>query len=382
MNLHNYSELVSNIKLPKDTIPLAVEDMAINIFCQDKEVRNTIEYDLLPFYELNEGEDIDFTDSVTMYCLTKYNKGMFDGIFENAAIIPQFRDHSGTLGRDGKLAENDEVRLVKCLETNTIVYFCKKKSLIFLFQEDPRLLCIDVRRIVGYQLSLRYLENHGFVTFHANAISFKGEAVLLCGRKRSGKSTIQLRLLATQKCSFMGNDRTFLKLDHNKIVARGWVGRCNLGIGTLFSFPQLRKFIPEKYGFSEMSTFELWKTEEKKLIHPREIVNISGEKVHIKGELRTIIFPQIDISFSKTDEAIKMSTVEIRKELRGNILSAPFDEQSYNWLKYVEIDEYTINQNIEMIIGYIADNIPCYRYFTQIGDDSDSIFDTLENLIF
>ena len=381
MNLHNYSELVSNITLPKDRILLAVEDLSINIFYQDIEIKNTIEYDLVPFYGINNEQDINLAASVTIYCLTKYNKKMFDGIFENAAVIPQFRDHSGTLGRDGKLVENDDVRLINCLSTNTIVYFCKEKCIIFLFQEDSKLLCIDVRRVVGYQLSLRYLEDRGFVTLHANAVSFNGDAVLLCGRKKSGKSTIQLRLLATQKCSFMGNDRSFLKLDHGKIVVQGWVGRCNLGIGTLLNFPQLKKFVPERYLSTTISTLELWETEEKKLVHPREIAKISGKEIDIKGKLRAIVFPQIDIKFSKRDEVIRMNTAEIKEELRSNILSTPFDSQSFNWLKYIEIDEYKTNQNIEMIIEYITNYIPCYRYFTKLVNDSDGTLDILRKLV-
>lgn len=374
--MKNYKLLRNYLRIDslKNKTSIWNENILINIYYEDNEMRNIIEYDLFPFYEINKKE-IPLA-VINIFLILNETQLLFDNIFERSILIPHVKNNLGKIVLEGNLKEFHTVSIYKSLDTNTVICFSKKMSKIFIYQENIEFLRIDIRRVLGFQLDL-INEYNGFIPFHASSTCINDNAIIICGNKKSGKSTIQLRLLASTKFNYMSNERTFLKLENGKLYAKGWLGRCNIGVGTISCFPYLRKYLPKKYS-SNVS--ELWNSDEKIFIHPREIAKIGDGRIIRYGNVKAIVFPKFERYLDKKDIIIKINKNKIKEELLSTLISATHTDQIYNWLNFIKINEKIVKNHIKNIIKYIQKDIPCYEYFTDIDDDSKNFITNFSSI--
>lgn len=104
----------------------------------------------------------------------------------------------------------------------------------------------------------------GHVLFHASAVSWRGQSVVLAGPPGAGKSTAALHCVE-QGFRFVSNDRVLAKLRARVVEVLGYPKQPRVNPGTLLTHPRLASLLsPEdRTSLSAMSTDDLWHLERK-----------------------------------------------------------------------------------------------------------------------
>jgi hypothetical protein len=77
------------------------------------------------------------------------------------------------------------------------------------------------------------LHSHGWTLMHASAVTHDDRAVLTCGGKGAGKTTIALTLAHTGPWALLANDRVFARSTHLGVRLLPWPAAAAIGLGLL-----------------------------------------------------------------------------------------------------------------------------------------------------
>jgi len=153
------------------------------------------------------------------------------------------------------------------------------------------------------ELSISALLRAGRLPVHAAAFADRGGAVLICGPKRSGKTTLLVHALA-RGGAFLSNDRVFVDVARAP-TATPMPTIVMLRDGTLSHFPRLLADF-ERARYDRARTLRecapgvvrpaprARRGFERPGISPAQLCALLGAKVRASGRVRAIVFPRID----------------------------------------------------------------------------------------
>jgi len=155
---------------------------------------------------------------------------------------------------------------------------------------------LEISRVVR-DLITRYLENQGWVLFHAGAIRSKEKNYLVIGDASAGKTSFIIAMLSAG-AAFISNERVFVKLVDGTVHMLSFPMPIAVGLGTMLQYPELIKFIrqpqfcqypPRRINIAKVHDTPEWKwleLEDKIQFLPQElsqqfsdIAGIAGGKV-------------------------------------------------------------------------------------------------------
>ncbi len=126
------------------------------------------------------------------------------------------------------------------------VYRVGRGSIEIVARPGDRLARIAVMRAVREAAAAMMLAQGAMIDLHAAAFTVGGRAVLLPGPKQSGKTTLLVSALRSERASLLANDRVFVDTRQRPAVACGVPTMVSLRTGTLARFPQLRHGLPAR----------------------------------------------------------------------------------------------------------------------------------------
>ncbi len=138
-----------------------------------------------------------------------------------------------------EVASADGCRVLQHAHQDTQFEVDVRRSVVRLQAADPgedlRLTTMRIIRELGTIQAL----NQGCLPVHGGAIAVHGQGVMLTGPRRAGKTTTLLRSLVQHRADFIANDRLFLDLRSDAIVARGMPTILKIRASTLSLLPHL-----------------------------------------------------------------------------------------------------------------------------------------------
>ena len=105
----------------------------------------------------------------------------------------------------------------------------------------------------------------GHVLFHASAVSWRGQSVVMAGPAGAGKSTAALHCIEGG-FRFVSNDRVLAKQRAGAVEVLGYPKQPRVNPGTLLTHPRLSSLLPseERARLNALPPDELWNLEEKR----------------------------------------------------------------------------------------------------------------------
>lgn len=239
----------------------------------------------------------------------------------------------------------------------------------------------------------RRLEAEGAVVLHAGAIDAGGMGIAFCGPKGAGKSTA-VAAMVDAGAAYVTNDRSYLLPRSGGVDLLAWPTTAALGMGTIYQFPGLRRWMERGGGWSyrpqakltasathgrlsRMTTAELAGVSDKLFLTPAEVASSLGSTVVGRTWLECMVLPVLDVSQS-TASYEDVSRDELETLLDEQSFT-PDDPDHYpDWLDLREQDSEVIAAARSTIVE-VARSVPVVRlrYGRLMPGDGRAILDEL-----
>jgi hypothetical protein len=252
-----------------------------------------------------------------------YEALMKQGADEEGKTIPcfSFDDHIANyrLWRESLLTiYDDELDLFYSIDTRKrVVEVLTGRRLLSIRVALLRL----VREFASHHLAL-----NGDVTFHAAAISYEGNGILICGPKKAGKTSFIIHALQYPKTKLISNDRSILSNDTSHgLTLSGMPTVITIRQGTmaLFSRPP---FNDRRHWRARMSLDEALElpasseaddVPEKLDLNPSQFCHLLECGMSEAAPLKAVIFPMVNEEQSGT-KLIRLTEREVAERLEQN----------------------------------------------------------------
>ncbi len=209
---------------------------------------------------------------------------------------------------------------------------------------------------VARDLITRYLEDQGWVLFHAGAIQSLGKNYLVIGDASAGKTSFIIAMLFAGS-AFISNERVFVKLVNGSAQMLSFPMPIAVGLGTMMQYPELIQFIrqpqfcqypPRRINIGKVHNTPEWRwpeLEDKIQFLPQELSQQFSDTSGIpSGKIDGVIVPCIRKKQIIVFEALAQK--QIRSVITHNCIDRSHDEIYPPWMplpfqrpSYEEIDE-------------------------------------------
>jgi hypothetical protein len=156
-----------------------------------------------------------------------------------------------------------------------------------LARERTRKARTALMRVVR-ELAMDRIVATGGLLVHGAAVATGGGTVVMCGPRRSGKTTLLIALLQTPGTGYVANDRCVVRVGEGGASVRGLPTLISIRGDTLDHFPEVRRRLAEvrpDLGQREGRRFSLGPPEFCELL--------GGTPREPGGALRALLFPQV-----------------------------------------------------------------------------------------
>ncbi len=175
---------------------------------------------------------------------------------------------------------------------------------------------LEISRVVR-DLITRFLEDKGWILFHAGAIQSNEKNYLVIGDASAGKTSFIIAMLYAGS-AFISNERVFVKLVDGRAQMLSFPMPIAVGLGTMVQYPELIKFIrqpqycqypPRRINFAKVHNTPEWKwpeLEDKIQFLPQELSrqfsdisgvpggNIDGVIVPCRRKRQIVVLESLD----------------------------------------------------------------------------------------
>jgi hypothetical protein len=199
------------------------------------------------------------------------------------------------------------------------------------------------------EILYRSWENRGGIALHAAALQWQEHGVLLVGPHGAGKTTLLLDLLRWQQTAYIGNDHVFIACPPDGQGQPQILGglplviRC--GQEMLAAKPYLHSFASAE------------RSEEKREITPRALLQALGCRFQGHAPLRALLFPV----FSPQTHGVDLTNVspEQARMLLQQEVYTPTDEQWRRpWILSRDQTEEVLEKQVEALITHLVQILP------------------------
>ncbi|XOV78286.1 MAG: HprK-related kinase B [Aestuariibacter sp.] len=168
---------------------------------------------------------------------------------------------AGKSNRKDACADLLDARVIKKVRTGMMFL----QSATHLIASGPSLANLNqVINFINNQFMI-WLQHHNWLICHASAVAKGQVSVAFAGFSGGGKSTTMLHLMNAADCSYVTNDRLFIRVNDEGVEAQGIPKLPRVNPGTLMHNPRLHNILPEQEHarLENMPVEELWQLEQK-----------------------------------------------------------------------------------------------------------------------
>jgi hypothetical protein len=217
---------------------------------------------------------------------------------------------------------------------------------------------------------LRTYEDAGGVIFHAAGADVDGAAVMICGPRGAGKTTVTAALLRLPSSALLSNDRlVFYQGDHVVAVPLP----VPTARGTIQAFPELQRLVRR----TDVNGTELdrmpadFGSTVKHAFTARQFAEAFGARLISRSALRLVVVPRL----ADTDEparARRLSETEARHVVTANCFTPRDEFWVRPWLVPRDRTDDQLSRQAGTAIEHIAASVPCievtFGVHNPIGD--------------
>ncbi len=215
------------------------------------------------------------------------------------------------------------------------------QSITLVLSAKVRWPLLEISRVVR-DLITRFLEDQGWVLFHAGAIHVDNRNYMIIGDASAGKTSLIIAMLASG-ATFISNERIFVKIENGESRLLSFPMPIAVGLGTMMQYPELIKFIrqpqlcqypPRRINISKVHNTpeRKWsRLEDKIQFLPKEIIQQFSEIPGVSGgKIDGLIVP----SFRKNQAAKleRLSEDRIKKVIKNNCINRSHDDIYPPWM--------------------------------------------------
>lgn len=236
----------------------------------------------------------------------------------------------------------------------------KNENKVIIFYEEYNDSILEYIGEVIFSIFNYFLEQEGYIFFHAACVSIKDKAVAIIGGRHTGKSSILCCLLQSD-FDFICNSKLAMKLENNYIKCIGTPSRVGIRLETLIKNINKKyyKQIVKTEGFKKISYIYDMNRKKQELknvdflniygdlkfnITVPEIQNIFNVSIIKEANLKLVIIPRYDVHLEKI-KVKKLAIKEVEKVLIKNQ-----ENGIYAPIKYLNNFFYIKTNKIDMQI--------------------------------
>jgi hypothetical protein len=189
--------------------------------------------------------------------------------------------------------------------------------------------------VVKYPLRVG-LRLAGFSQVHAAACSFRGRGLLLVGQRRSGKSTLLMRLLS-RGARFVASDLSFVRrAEGEKGSMIAFPHMLRIAAGTIGDNERLRESLARHPRTGDYLRSPVFNTGKEEFYFP-VLARVWGDDVICRAApLDVVVFPALDLNRTRTEIA-RLSRDETERRIRETLVD---DLPILDWLPFMSDAEF------------------------------------------
>ena len=215
------------------------------------------------------------------------------------------------------------------------------QSITLVLSAKVRWPLLEISRVVR-DLITRFLEDQGWVLFHAGAIHADNKNYMIIGDASAGKTSLIIAMLASG-AAFISNERVFVKIEDGEPRLLSFPMPIAVGLGTMMQYPELIKFIrqpqlcqypPRRINISKVHNTperKWFRLEDKIQFLPQEIMQQFSDIPGVSGgKVDGLIVP----SFRKNQSAKleRLNEDRIKKVIKNNCINRSHDDIYPPWM--------------------------------------------------
>ncbi|WP_083682859.1 MULTISPECIES: hypothetical protein [Actinoalloteichus] len=204
---------------------------------------------------------------------------------------------------------------------------------------------------------LRTYEDAGGVIFHAAGVDVDGVAVMVCGPRGAGKTTVTAALLRSPGAALLSNDRLVVYQGDHVIAVPLPVPTAR---GTIQAFPELEHLVHRRT--ADGSEFDRMPADfgsvVKHAFTAREFAEAFGASLIARSTLRLVVVPRL----ADTDEparARRLPMAAARRVIAANCFTPRDEFWVRPWLVPRRRTDVQLDNQASAAIEYLATTVPC-----------------------
>ncbi|MGH8879093.1 MAG: hypothetical protein ACRD0P_17420 [Stackebrandtia sp.] len=224
---------------------------------------------------------------------------------------------------------------------------------------------------------LRTYEDAGGVIFHAAGVDVGGAAVMVCGHRGAGKTTMTAALLRLSGAGLLSNDRLVAYQGDHVVAVPLPVPT---GRGTIQAFPELERLVrrqtaddsaldrmPADFGSTVKHAFTA-----------RQFAEAFGARLIARSALRLVVVPLL----ANTDEparARRLPVAQARRIIAANCFTSRDEFWVQPWLVPRRRTDEQLDDQASAAIEYLAATVPCIEVSFGVRNPVSDLARTLED---
>lgn len=337
-----------------------IHGLKVNIHSYDPETYLWIEKYIYPLNLLSEEKNLLSTYSVNIFHSDDLVQAVFNSIVNSEVDTQKISNARRVVDR---ISVSEHVT-VDCDPAYGMLWVTDRSenSITLVLSVKVRWSLLEISRVVR-DLITRFLEDQGWVIFHAGAVQINQKNYMVIGDASAGKTSFIIALLSSG-AAFISNERVFVKVENGKARIMSFPMPIAVGLGTMVQYsglikyvrePQLCQYPPRRINFSKVqNTAErLWpKLEDKIQFLPQEITEKFSDAAGIaEGNIEGVIVPNFRKGRSLKVEVLNKETLQ--KVVKNNHIHREFDEIYPPWMPLPL--NWPSNDEVKKTISFLTD---------------------------
>ena len=187
----------------------------------------------------------------------------------------------------------------------------------------------------------RHQEACGTIILHASGVLHGDEVVAIAGNKGAGKTTMLLRLLATDKVSYFTGDKLFCWLSDGRLRALPWRDWPYVGVGTLRASPWLDELAAAGLDLD----LDARPADHKLLLDPDRFEQALGVRFEVRERtVGTVLLPRVDPGRGTTTARIADPGERLARALQ--LIDRSCDSSFFAWQSLLVPDYSAVYANV------------------------------------
>ncbi len=336
----------------------SIHGLKINIHAYDPETYSWVEKYLYPLNLFKEDGASETIYSVNIFHSDDLVQAVLNSI-RNAEVDTQ--QISNARRYVDRISINEHVT-VDCDPAYGMLWVTDRSnnSITLVLSIKVRWPLLEISRVVR-DLITRFLEDQGWVIFHAGAVQINQKNYMVVGDASAGKTSFIIALLSSG-AAFISNERVFVKIENGKARIMSFPMPIAVGLGTMAQYPELINYVrepqfclypPRRINFSKvLNTPErAWpRLEDKIQFLPQEITEKFSDVTGVTdGDIAGVIVP--DFQKSQSINVTPLNKEAIQKVVKNNHINREFDEIYPPWmpLPFIQPSKDCIKETISFL---------------------------------